>query len=278
MIVLEPKNLAEALAVKGDHPEAVLLAGGTDLVPAWESETIAKPEKIITLTSCKELRFIKEGGNELVLGAMATHADLAGEGSVLNTLPSLKRAASIIGAPAIRNMGTMGGNLVTASPAADLPPVLMVYDATVVAASAARGRRSIPIASFFIQYRETALEPDELLIEVRIPVPDNGACCFFRKVGARKSLACSKMSLALFFKTARGSLEIVRIAAGSVAPIPVRLGGTEKYLSGKKISPAVARSAGEHAAKEVVPIDDLRSTARYRRHVLAAVLEEFLLQ
>jgi len=276
MIALVPRSLDQALALKAEHPDAVPLAGGTDLVAGW-SGGAPRPETLLVLSGVKGLLPIELSQGKLRVGAGASHAALAADAGVRERFPALARAAASVGAPAVRNMGTVGGNLVTASPAADLPPALLAYGAEAVAASSARGGRRVPLDKFFVDYRNVALVPDELLVRVELPVPAPNARCWFEKVGTRKAQACSKVSIAVYVEIGSGNrLDTVRIAAGSVAPVPKRLPETEQALTGQTLTPELAAEAGEAASREVVPIDDVRSTAEYRKHVVGGLVERFL--
>ena len=275
MIVLEPRSLAEALELKGAHPDARPLAGGTDLVPGWAIGA-PRPEALLVLSGLTDLRTIEACEGGLRVGALATHAAIAAHAGVCGVFPALAAAAACIGAPAVRNMGTIGGNLVTASPAADLPPALLAYDAAAIAASAARGERRIPLSDFFVEYRKTALQPDELLVAVELNTPPVQARSWFQEVGARRAQVCSKASVAAYIELDAGTITTARVAAGSVAPMPVRLPETEAALTGQALTAELAAVAGQAASREVTPIDDVRSTAGYRRHVVGGLLERFL--
>ncbi len=275
MKIHDPATIDEALDIKRRYPGAVPLAGGTDLLPLWSS-TGSRPDRVVLLGSCAALRGIGERDGDPFIGACATHSEISEHDRVARHFRALAEAARSIGAPAIRNMGTLGGNLANASPAADLPPALIVCGAEAVLASAERGERTIPVEDFFLSYKRTALEKDELLLGIRLEVPDPGVRSFFEKVGTRKAQALAKLSVALSARIDAGRIGSVRIAAGSVAPVPLRLKEVEARIEGNKLSEELIDTARTLAASALSPIDDVRSTARYRRFVFAALLGDCL--
>lgn len=273
MKIHEPATFDEALEVKARHPDAVPFAGGTDLLPLWSSSG-CRPERIVLLSRCTDSKgiVVKKGG--LFIGAGTTHSEIERQRAVNDHFPALAEAARSIGAPAIRNMGTLGGNVANASPAADLPPALIACGGEAVLASAARGERSMAMEDFFRSYQTTALEPDELLLGIRLSVPPSGTHTFFRKVGTRKAQACAKLSVALSARIDARRITSIRIAAGSVAPTPLRLTDVESRIEGQELNKELVRAAHTLAAAAVTPIDDVRSTAHYRRFVLATILAD----
>ena len=196
----------------------------------------------------------------------------------MRNLPLLAQAASWTGAIANQNRGTLGGNLVNASPAADSPPALLVYDADVVLISAA-GSRALPYADFHLGYKRTALRPDELLHSIRMKRNWSGYESYLRKVGTRNAQAISKVALACLAKldSHRQLVQAVRIAAASLADRPVRCLAAETALRDQPLTRDVIARATKALAEEARPIDDIRSTAKYRAAVASNLLEEFLL-
>ncbi|NOZ85558.1 MAG: xanthine dehydrogenase family protein subunit M [Deltaproteobacteria bacterium] len=274
MKILEPKNLAHALKMKAENNRAEPIAGGTDLLASW-SAGAEKPAVIILLPGLAELSGIRLNNGYIRIGACTTHAELASNPIITRHLPALAAAAAGIGAPAVRNMGTLGGNLVCPSPAADLPPVLLAFDAEAVAGSTA-GERVVPFSEFFIDYRKVDLKEDELLLAVRIPVPADGIKSYFRKVGSRKSQTLAKVSLAARARVEQGKVIHSAFAAGSVGPTVVRLKETEALVESKQLDLEIIEQACKEAEKEICPIDDIRSTASYRRFALNGMVREFL--
>jgi CO/xanthine dehydrogenase FAD-binding subunit len=251
MEVLTPRSLAEALALRAERPGAVPIQGGTDLMVELNFDR-ARPETILNLNEVPELRGWREHDGELVLGAGLTYAE-AMEQEPARRLPALAEAARTVGSPQIRNRGTLGGNLGTASPAGDAIPPLLVEGADVELASAARGARRVPLAGFVTGVKRTVLEDDELIVSVR--VRPSGAAQTFMKVGPRNAMVISVCSLALAADRERGE---VRAALGSASPVP-------RLVS---VPLGEAGELPERVAAAASPIDDVRGSAAYRRHAL----------
>jgi CO/xanthine dehydrogenase FAD-binding subunit len=218
----------------------------------------------------------------VVVGALTTYTEIRRSGVCREHLPALVEASATIGAAQIQNRGTIGGNAANASPAGDTLPVLLALDATFVVGGR-RGDRAVPAESFWIAYRQTALAPDELILRVRIPLA-SGRETRFRKIGTRRAQAISKVVLALSWREAGGSpgsggngtWRDVRLALGSVADRPIRARGAEAVLEGATPTPEKADAAAEALAAEIHPIDDVRSTAGYRRVVAARSLHRMI--
>ena len=275
---LAPGELERALELLACQPPPVVLAGGTDLWPLWTSADggSARPERVLSLHRLAELRRIEEAPDGLRIGAACTHTDLVRSALVRAASPALAQAAATIGAVQVQNRGTIGGNLVNASPAADLPPPLMAAGAEVELASV-RGRRRLPLARFYTGYRELDRREDELLVAVIVPALPPGAWERFRKVGTRRAQAISKVVGACRVTVdERGQIVAAALAFGSVAPTAVRLERLEKWLVGRRPEQAVAEEAEIRAVREVSPIDDLRSPADYRAHVVGRLVRAWL--
>jgi len=250
------------------------LAGGTDLYVQMTGELGPPPARLLDLWGLEELRGIRLEGDALVLGALTTYTEIRRSPLVREHVPALAEAAATIGAAQIQNRGTIGGNAVNASPAGDTLPVLLATDSVLVAGGP-RGERRMPAGSFWPAYRTTALAPDELLLAIRIPLVAREVR--FRKVGTRRAQAISKVVLALAWRgTTAGPWTDVRVALGSVAPTPVRATAAESILQGASPTPETADRAAEALAAELQPIDDVRSTADYRRTVAARVLHRLI--
>ena len=276
MIVFTPSSLTEALELKAGHPDSRPLLGGTDLLAQWQAG-VPKPAAVIALEPLRELRSVLVSAEGAVIGAGVTHHALAHDPGVRETWPALSEAALTVGAPAIRNMGTIGGNLVNASPAADLPPALLVYDAEVEIAST-RATRRVAVAWFFTAYRRVDLGPDELVVAVRMPRPPTGARSAYYKVGTRAAQSIARVGLAGCLAMDGAYVGHVRLAAASVAALPVRLTAVESFLRGRELTETTLTDARALAASCITPIDDVRSTAEYRRHAIGALTERFLRQ
>ena len=273
-------SLPDALARLAADPRLRPLAGGTDLMvetapgigPGHE------PRPLLDLAGLDELRGVEVAHDELVLGALTTWEELRRSTMAHAALPVLAEVAAVVGAVAIRNRGTLGGNCVTASPAGDLLPVLLATDARLEAAGP-RGTRTIPAEAFWTGYRRTALAPGELLVAIRIPLVP-GRQVRVRKVGTRRALAIAKVLVAVAWREdgepGAGAWRDVRVALGSVAACPIRAPRTEAVLEGRVPTLALAAEAAATVAAEVSPIDDVRSTAAYRRAVTGRVLRRIV--
>ena len=276
--VESPRTLRDAFAVlSGASSDAPIrpLAGATDLLVQITGEIGPPPVRLLDLWHLDELRGIDVTREGLVLGALTTYSQIRRSALCRELAPALVEAAATIGAAQIQNRGTIGGNIANASPAGDTLPVLLAADA-VLLVGGQRGEREIPIAKFFVDYRKTALQSDELILQVRIPLPA-GRSVRFRKVGTRRAQAISKVVMALAWQDlgAAGWRE-VRVALGSVAATTIRARATEAVLEGARPTPEVADRAAETLAGELNPIDDVRSTADYRRIVAARILHRLL--
>ena len=260
LVCLRPRTLREALTALRDDPELVPLAGATDLYVALNFGTL-KGSRFLDLWQLKSLRRIGERNDVLSIGALATYTAMIRSRAVRSRLPMLVAASREVGGVQIQNRGTLGGNIANASPAADTLPVLAAANATVVLASQADERR-VPITSFYTGYRETVKRGDELITAIEFPRVEGQQ--YFRKVGTRAAQAISKVVMA----AVRGSAPSV--ALGSVAPTVIRLSRTEEVLArGATIDDAVRM-----LESEIQPIDDVRSTAEYRRRVAGNLLRE----
>jgi CO/xanthine dehydrogenase FAD-binding subunit len=276
--VSSPGDLAEAFAILAEAPTRPI-AGGTDLMVALTGELGEPPDRVLDLWRLEELRGIALDGDVVSLGALTTYTDIRRSAVCREHLPVLVEAAATIGAAQIQNRGTIGGNVVNASPAGDTLPVLLAADASFVLGSV-RGERVVPAGAFWPAYRRTALAPDELLLRVRIPLLA-GRELRFRKVGTRRAQSISKVVIALGWRDAGPATPgapwtDVRLALGSVAPTPIRATATEAVLEGRQPVPETADLAAETLAAELAPIDDVRSTAEYRRLVAARVLHRLV--
>lgn len=254
---LRPKNIQDAVQLYRTTPGCRPLAGGTDLMVMLHAGTLRpQPMAVLDLWSLRELKGVRRVGEALELGAAEPYAGIIESADATRYVPALVAAARTIGAAQIQNRGTLGGNLANASPAGDTLPVLLAYDATVVT-----DRRTIPIDKFFLGYRKTALQSDELITAVRLPLDRD---VVFRKVGTRAAQAISKIVMAV-------SRWPARIAVGSVAEVPMRAMRAEQALARRDVAGAVAA-----VADDIRPIDDVRSTADYRRAVTQNVLRDLL--
>lgn len=259
--LLQPRSLADALVMLRDEGPLVPMAGCTDLYVSLNFGTL-KDTRFLNLWGLEALRKIEVRGEVLAIGALATHTDLIRSPLVRKRIPMLAAAAREVGGVQIQNRGTIGGNVANASPAGDTLPVLAAADATVVLSSAAETRR-VPFTSFYTGYRQSIRRPGELITGFEIPAIRGTQ--WFRKVGTRAAQAISKIVIAGVGGDAP------RIALGSVAPTVVRARRTEAALAGG----APLEEAQRILLEEIAPIDDIRSTAVYRRRVAANLLARF---
>jgi CO/xanthine dehydrogenase FAD-binding subunit len=271
--VSSPATLSEAFELMA-HGGFTPLAGGTDLMVQLEADIAEPPAAVLDLWRLGELRGVGYDGYDVSIGALTTWTELQQSPVIRARLPALAEAAAQIGAAQIQNRGTIGGNICNASPAGDSLPILLAVDATFDVGSVG-GQRSIPAREFWPAYRRTALRDDELLLRVRFPV-ERGRHTRFRKVGGRAAQAISKVVMALSYREDGSTWTEVRLALGSVAPTPIRAKRTEAVLDGASPREAVANEAAAVLAAEIAPIDDVRSTAAYRRSVSARVLHRLL--
>lgn len=275
--LISPRTLSEALGLLAGEPGAwTPIAGGTDVMVLYAAGKLPA-RRLISLHNLRELGVVRLSPGELQIGAACTYTDLRRHEIVSREFPLLATAASWTGSIANQNRGTLGGNIANASPAADSLPALLVYGAELILVSV-RGERRIPYRTFHTAYKKMLLEPDELIHSVILPRRFAGYFSYSRKVGARKAQAISKVCFVALARTRQGIIEDVRIALGSVAPIPLRLVQTERLLSGKRADAALGHLARASAIAEISPIDDIRSTSRYRSAVVGNLAAEFVSQ
>jgi CO/xanthine dehydrogenase FAD-binding subunit len=272
-----PATLSEALALLASAPGAWRpFAGGTDLMVLLEAGTLPEGQ-YLGLWRLKELAGIEDRGDSVVLGALTTYTDVLRHETIKTEYPLLCRAAEETGGVATQNRGTLGGNIANASPAADTPPALIVYDAELELVSV-RGTRRVPYDRFHLGYKKMDLAADELIARIHLPRRAAAWTQYYRKVGTRRAQAISKVCLAAAFDldSSAGFVRDVRLALASVAPTVVRARQTEAVLRGQVIAASVIHEAEQALAGEIAPIDDLRSTARYRRQVAQRLLSDCL--
>ena len=252
MDVLTPRSLEEALALKAERPEAVPIQGGTDVMVELNFDR-ARPPALLNLNEVAELRGWSRENGTVRLGAGLTYAEAL---ELREPLQALAEASRTVGGPQIRTRGTIGGNLGTASPAGDALPPLLVYGALVEVGSV-HGARLVPLEDFLVGPKRNALEPDELILSVRAPVP--GPRQTFMKVGPRNAMVIAVVSLALVVEG-----EEVRASFGSAGPVP------------GLVTAPLDDDLPERVAEAASPIDDVRGTARYRRHALRVLTQRAL--
>jgi len=272
--VVSPRSLDEAFAALASAPHRPV-AGGTDLLVQITGEMGEPPERVIDLWGLSELRGIAVEGEALLIGALTTYTEIRRSADVARHLPALADAAATIGAAQIQNRGTLGGNAANASPAGDTLPILLATHAQLVLGGP-RGERTVPASDFWTGYRQTALAADELILRIRFPIIAERQVRF-RKVGTRRAQAISKVMMALAWQPGDdGAWREVRLALGSMAATPVRAPRTEAVLEGAAPMAEVADLAVATLADELHPIDDVRSSADYRRAVAGRVLHRLI--
>lgn len=271
----QPATLDEALSLLHRLQGAKVLAGGTDLLVAMKLKGL-RVDNLVSLRRLGDaLRYVRHEEGLIRIGAATTIRRLSEDPMLLERAPVLAEAASKVGSHQVRNMGTLGGNLCNASPAADTAPPLLVLDAEVAAASLGR-KRSIPLIDFFVGPGETALGPDELLVEVRFrpPTVPHGAAFF--KLGRKFSEDISVVNAAALVALDGGICVEARVALGAVAPTPLRPSEAEALLEGRRVTEGAIEAAAEAAAEVARPIGDVRASAAYRREMVKTAVSRAL--
>lgn len=273
--MIAPGNLAGVLDVLSSAPgEWTPIAGGTELMVAFSAGRL-NAGKLINIWGIPDLRFIETTPESFVIGACTTFLDLRAHAALAAELPLIAKASSWIGSIANQSRATVAGNLANGSPAADSSPALLVYDAEIELVSK-RGHRRVPYSAFHTGYKTNVMTADELIYAVHMPRRFADYKQYLRKVGTRRAMAIAKVALAGTALLKNGVIDDIRLAAASLAPFPARLYETECALAGNRITSVTIQSARAALLTEAKPIDDIRSTAEYRKRVGANLLEEFL--
>lgn len=274
-VMKTPASLTEALQLLLTSPgEWQAFGGGTDLMVLLEAGQLTH-RKFLNIWHLPELKGIQVSKDFVSIGAMATYSEILEQEILAKEFPMLGTAAHLTGSAAIQNRGTLAGNIVNASPAADSPPALLAYEAQIELISV-KGSRWVPYCQFHQGYKKIDRREEELVKTIRLPRTPHGGKQYYRKVGARKEQAISKVCLAAIAFLKDRQIETVRIGVGSVAPIPLRCFQTEAVLRGKVLTQKTIAEAEAAIALEIAPIDDLRSTRHYRQRVTQNLLGEFL--
>ncbi len=275
--MVAPGSLAGVLElISGEPGQWTPIAGGTELMVAHAAGRLP-PSKFVSLWGIPDLRFIRSLPGSIAIGAGATFTDIRSHSDIAADFPLLARAATWIGSIANQSRATLGGNLVNGSPAADSSPALLVYDAEVELISV-RGARRIAYRDFHTGYKRNSLASDELLYSIHLPRRFANHRQYMRKVGTRRAMAISKVALGATALIENGIIAELRLAAASLAAYPTRLYRAEDALCGKGVDAGSIAAGRAALLGEVLPIDDIRSTAEYRRRVAANLLEEFLVE
>lgn len=270
-----PHDLTEVLTLLGREPGTWrVFAGGTDLMVLMEAGKLPAA-RYLSLWNVPQLRGVVTGADAVTMGALTTYTDVLADPTLGSEFPLLCAAARETGGIATQNRGTIGGNIANASPAADTPPALLVYDAELELLSL-RGRRRVPYDAFHRGYKVMDLAPDEIIGSIRVRRGRAHWRQRFRKVGARRAQAISKVCFAAGADVEAGNVRDIRIAFGSVAPTVARCRHAEDAVRGHRLDAGVIARAGHALLDDIAPIDDIRSTAAYRRRVAQNLLQEFL--
>ncbi|HEV7126303.1 MAG TPA: FAD binding domain-containing protein [Ktedonobacterales bacterium] len=272
---LRPESLRQALALLQEHAgRARLIAGGTDVLVELQ-RGVLPTSTLIDLTAVRDLKYVREAGQYIVLGALATHNDVIASRMCVDRALPLAQACWEVGAPQIRTRATVAGNIVTASPANDTITPLMALDAELVLASHA-GERVVPLHDFYRGVRRTVLASDELVREIRVPTLKTHQRGIFLKLGLRRAQAISVINVALVVTLDGDRVTQTRITLGCVAPTIVHASSAEAYLTGRRLDAATCAEAGRLASADIAPIDDLRGSAAYRHATVSALVSDGL--
>jgi len=272
-----PHSLDEALEALNQEG-AQVLAGGTDLVNNIKINAV-KPRRLVYILGIVDLDYVSIKGKTLSIGAGARLGDIEHNRQVSTRFPALCEAINVIGGTQIRNMATLTGNICNASPGADTPPILLALDADVEICGAKDGapvqRNRVPLGGFFSGPKKTVLNQGQMVLSVSLPLPPEHSGAAFRRL-ARVSLDIAKINCAAYIEREGDRIRLARIALGSVAPTPVRAPTIENALEGQKYSERLFHQAAELVAEDIAPIDDVRSTAAYRRQIASLLVREAL--
>jgi CO/xanthine dehydrogenase FAD-binding subunit len=273
----EPATLVEACRMMAELGGRVRpIAGGTDLVVNMRRRTVT-PEHVVSLGCIRELCAMEWCGSTFTIGACCTVASLADSSEIASKFHALREGALNLGSPLIRNLATVGGNLVPARPAADLPPPLMAHGGS-VALQSNQKQRIVPLDQFFVGPGQTVMKPAEILAGILVETPPAYSGSSYIKLGTRRALEISIVSVASFLTLERpgGKIQSARIVLGAVAPAPIRARDAETALIGENPSRSLFIKAGETAAGESRPIDDHRGTAEYRKDMVSVLTQKTL--
>lgn len=271
---INPESLVEALEYLNRYgKEAKIIAGGTDLMVQLrnEDDKLAGVRYLVNIESLPNLRQIKMDGDYISIGALVNHAEIASSKLIWAKVSFLSKAASMIGSPQIRNRGTIGGNLVNASPSADTVPVMIALDATIILQSLT-GSRKLPVNDLFLKPYETCIRHDEILTEIKFKCLPEGSKMSFLKVGRRNALVIARLNIAVSLKIdEKGIIEDIRIAPGSIMPVPCRVTEAEKLLIGQIPNEQIINWASKKVADTMVEKSGIRASTIYKKPVIGAI-------
>ncbi|MBN2544006.1 xanthine dehydrogenase family protein subunit M [bacterium] len=274
--IYSPTTLDEALEIKAKYLNNILiLAGGTDIVGHLKDKLV-KPKALLSLSKIIELNYIEQDENKIMIGPSITHSEAVGS-EVLNRYAGiLVEGCKVLGSPQIRNIATIGGNVVNASPVADTVPPLCVLGANLTLRSIKRERK-VPIENFAICPGKSVIEDDEILTQISFTKMENNDKGFYKKTGQRRAMSIAKASVALKASVQSDKLSDVRVVLGAVAPKVILAMKTAAFLEGKKLDNDIAQQAARIVESEAAPITDLRSNIDYRKMIVGVILERGLL-
>src|SRR5438876_11794897 len=255
-----PKNLDEAISLLSQNEDAKVLAGGHSLVPAMKLR-LAQPKMIVDISRLADLSYIHENGNTIAIGSMTTHFEIESSSLLLDKCPLLSEVACQIGDVQVRNRGTFGGSLVHADPAADWPAAALALDAEFEIAGPATGRRKVKAAEFFVEMMQTAVQPNEILCEIRVPVTAKSVAY------VKFAQKASGFAIAGVAAVLDGPNKTVRVGITGIAPKAYRATGVEQELNGKDLSAETIRRAAAKVIDEVEPLNDIHASAEFRAHL-----------
>ncbi len=272
-----PDNLDSALELLGNlRDKARVIAGGTDLLPLLR-EDMLKPTHIVDISRLPELNFIRKEEGLIRIGAATNMRSIEQSDIVRRKIPMFADAAQLIGEIGVRNLAALGGNLANASPAGDTAPPLLVLDASATIRNR-KTERTIRLADFFVHVKKTILQPDELLTEIKIPIPPQHSGGAFLRLAKRGGNIISIVSAAAFMSLENGLCKTIRIAMGSVAPTPIRIPTAERILEGSEPTETKIREAAEKIKETIKPISDVRASDRYRKETSVTLVRRALEQ
>lgn len=267
----QPDNLAEALEIKKEYAENIVIAAGTTDLLVAHYEKLHEIENWLDISKIAELKKMSIKDDKVSIGAMVTHLDIKESEELKEKLPVLQSAAADVGSPQIRSRGTIGGNIVTSSPSGDLLTPLLSYEAR-FKLEAADKSRWVKAAGFFTGPKRNIMESDEILTEVEIAVPERETLGYWAKIGRRKALVISTLNFSLVLEFESEKIARAGLAVGSAAPTPIRLREVEEMMVGKSLKELDYRALGEKVKNEINPIDDLRGSKDYREDVALEIM------
>lgn len=276
--IIRPASINEAIQILSAHSgEARVIAGGTDIIVGFQqsSPRFATVKRLIDLSALLELRIISREGDRLLIGAAATFADLMSDSNVTRYFPLLAKAASTIGSVQIRNRATIGGNFINNAPCADSVPPLLVYEANVHIQSL-QHQRVLSLQEFLLKPYRTQLQPDEMVTHISLPLLTDQYRGDFYKLGRRRAVSISRITLALLLKQNDGKIEDIRLASGAVTPIGVRLNKLEKQALGQELSEDFLKDLSIELGREIFKVSGLRWSSPYKIPVVQQAFYQML--